>query len=83
MTFSGRVYDGPWEGKNYECERPYFVVPLTKLASALSWREFVPTEEITIQHGYYRWSQPIRAWVYCWDGNPSRYVYEAYREKVY
>ena len=77
MRYEGRVYDGPWEGRNYASERPRFDVPM--MPRSLDCR-FTPASELVAPTTYevksYRWSAPLRAWVFCWDGYPSKYAYE-------
>ena len=84
MNFAGRVYDGPWEGRSYESERPYFEINMVgDLPVGHFSRGFAPPVSVEVKRGFYRWSQPLRAWVFCWDNMPSRYAYEAYRHRVY
>lgn len=82
MRFEGRVYDGPWEGRQYAIDRLYFEI---SIAPPFSWRAPFPPIDmpalVEIRRGYYRWSSPLRAWVFCWDGNPSRYAFEVYRRE--
>ena len=79
MAFSGRVYDGPWEGRSYTCERPYFEISLPPSGLARCFSTFEePPSMVSIERRMYRWSQALRAWVFCWNGTSNRYMYEAY-----
>ncbi len=66
MNFSGRVYDGPWEGRNYESERSWFIIPIREPISCLEFRPEQTPILVNIKRGQYRWSQPLRAWVFNW-----------------
>ena len=76
VKFSGRVYDGPLEGEVRESDRPWFEVPLPIPNPVFSYGldNLIPAS-IRIEMGFYRWSHPIRAWVFLWDNKPSRYAY--------
>lgn len=67
MKFSGRVYDGPWEGRSCADDRPYFWIALYPPLSRLS---FSPDDNLVspvdVYKGEYRWSYALRAWVFVW-----------------
>lgn len=68
MRFEGRVYDGPWEGKHRSEEVPYFHVLLAISYGRIpKWGSFDPTAAVAVRNGYYRWSYPLRAWVFVWN----------------
>ena len=71
MPYAGRVYDGPWKGRSHTSERPWFEIPMR---SALNPGMFSYRGEyaspVAIKTGFYRWSRPLRAWVFCGDQMP-------------
>jgi hypothetical protein len=65
--WEGRVYDGPWEGKQVSQDRWYFRVAITP---PLSVMDFNPNDLVgttMIKTGIYFWSDALRAWVYDWS----------------
>lgn len=73
MKYAGRVYDGPWEGRQLANDRPWCEFNWSDYGSVSDFRPWLPMESIpmtvTYQRFEYRWSAPLRAWVFVW---PSR-----------
>lgn len=74
MTYgrwAGRVYDGPLEGEHRSEVRPFF---------EFNWSPAVPlgvhgsgetSEWVNCYRFAYRWSNPLRAWVFDWRTAPQ------------
>jgi hypothetical protein len=76
MKFSGQCYDGPMEGQTRGSELPWFEFPFTEpLKVSYLNKDFIPPASIELKSGFYRWSYPLRQWVFVWDNKPSRYGY--------
>lgn len=77
MTFAGRVYDGPLEGEQRVSETPWFycMAQRSPSVSYASYGPTVPPACFEMDKRFYRWSHPLRAWVFCWDNRESRYAY--------
>jgi hypothetical protein len=72
------VIDGPWEGKQYHSELPYFQMAVSERLSPFNHYDKVqPT--MCAQTFFYRWSAPLRGWVFMWGHYPDRYAYECER----
>ncbi len=64
MKYAGRVYDGPWEGRQLANDNPWYFFHLVDPESIVYARPggIIPT----VSTGFgYRWSHPLRAWVFC------------------
>lgn len=73
MTYAGRVYDGPLEGEHLAHDRPYFefnLMPAAWLHPVWSSGEMVPPDA-RFYRCLYRWSNPLRAWVFDWSTAPQ------------
>lgn len=72
MRYAGRVYDGPLEGERIESEYPWH--PFNH-CDPLSIADLRPTlaipEMVEFQRFEYRWSAPLRAWVFVWPCAPT------------
>jgi hypothetical protein len=69
--WAGRVYDGPLEGEHHVKESPYFdfqwspdVMPMTYLSNEIPAMAYC--YRLT-----YRWSNPLRCWVFDWRSAPQ------------
>lgn len=68
MTYAGRVYDGPWEGRQLDHDRPWYEfnhMPDAWLHPIWIIDDIVP-QSATFYRCLYRWSNPLRAWVFDW-----------------
>lgn len=61
--YSGVCYDGPLEGERHTVQRGYFLVPVC-LESVFDPPP--PDSQVMseIKYDSYRWSRPLRKWVY-------------------
>lgn len=77
--WAGRVYDGPLEGEHRTEERPYFYC-----APYMPLRAFCPDAQSMIDTLQYRWSNPLRCWVFVWSSAPqARKKRESYTNDIY
>lgn len=70
-TWAGRVYDGPLEGEHRDEERPYFEFWWSPPSNFVICG---PNEIPPMGYAYrvaYRWSDPLRAWVFDWRTAPQ------------
>lgn len=76
MKYAGRVYDGPWEGRNLENDSPWYEINWMPQMALPSWRDHAWDDPIPMTAVYYRmayrWSRPLRAWVFDWNSAPRR-----------
>lgn len=68
MSWAGRVYDGPWEGRSYSSERPYFTVAIVPplYGCAFDPRDLEPPMFTCSCRGVYIWSRALKCWVFDW-----------------
>jgi hypothetical protein len=57
MTFAGVCYDGPLEGEHWIKPDSSFTIGV--------W-EGKYSKQFTVRRGLYRWSHPLRKWVFQW-----------------
>lgn len=74
--YGGRVYDGPWEGRSVTQREPWFYVSVVSTPPVLDFHPEALVEiSVDYHRGEYRWSHPLRAWVFI----PPSYNKENYR----
>lgn len=68
--WAGRVYDGPLEGEHRVEERPFFEIQWTPDCLTAPFAAHVPAMAYLYRFAY-RWSNPLRAWVFDWRTAPQ------------
>lgn len=63
MRYAGRVYDGPWEGRQLANDNPWYFFHIADPADIMPIRPGAIVNLKTVQTGY-RWSYALRAWVF-------------------
>lgn len=72
--FEGECYDGPWAGRHVKRDSPYFAVAFSPpLAWAQPWEEIAV--DAVVHQGFYRWSHPLKKWVFDDHGTSVKYAY--------
>lgn len=63
--WSGVCYDGPREGEHFTQDRPFFEfhTPFPPLELQAPWANN-PTLGFEVSRYFYRWSRPLRKWVF-------------------
>jgi len=69
--WAGRVYDGPLEGDSVVKEQPYFEFQWTPRTSLGVYGPGEIPEMAYLYRMVYRWSNPLRAWVFDWRTAPQ------------
>lgn len=69
MNYEGRVYDGPWEGRNlahHSLWYPFYWLDRGPMTAYCPIYNELPPVAVTAKQFEYRWSHSLRAWVFVW-----------------